>query len=446
MQVNKIVNLLSLVLVVSLSLISCKEYNSNFESEVNKADHIHASMKKLSDVIVHDIFSPPVASRNYAYASIAAYEAGRFLDSSYVSLSGQLKDMPTIDAPKGNDIYSFGIASNTALLKTATHFIFSEDKMNLHWEEYVSELEKLNIDPKIIERSIAFGENVSKQIIEWSNTDNYKESRSFPKFSINDDAARWKPTPPGYHEGIEPHWSTIRPFVIKTSEQFTPELPTEFSLDKNSLFYKEVMEVYDVVNNLDEEEKAIASFWDCNPYVLNVTGHVMHASKKITPGGHWIGITKIACQKAEASMVKTLEAYAMTSIALADGFISCWDEKYRSNLTRPETVINEHIDKDWLPTLQTPPFPEYTSGHSVISTAAATALTSIFGEGFSFSDDTELEYGLPVRKFDSFFDASSEAAISRLYGGIHYRPAIDNGVIQGKRLGEYVVSRLNFHQ
>jgi len=432
--------------VFSLILTNCKSYNSDFKKEVNDPNFVYASMKKLSDVIVHDIFSPPVASRNYVYTSIAAYEAGRFLDSSYVSLSGQLKDMPKIDLPEMDKVYSFGISSNIALLKTAKNFIFSEAKIQAHADEYIVKLKEMNIDPAIIERSVAYGEQVANQIIEWSNKDNYKESRSFPKFSIHDEAARWKPTPPGYHEGIEPHWSKIRTFVIDNSDQFTPELPTEFSLDKNSRFYKEVMEVYDVVNNINEEEKAIASFWDCNPYVLNVTGHVMHASKKITPGGHWIGITKIACEKANAPFVKTLEAYALTSIALADGFISCWDEKYRSNLTRPETVINEHIDKDWLPTLQTPPFPEYTSGHSVISTAGAVALTSIFGEGFEFKDDTELEYGLPVRSFKSFFDASAEAAVSRLYGGIHYRPAIDNGVIQGKKLGEFVVSSINFKQ
>ncbi len=444
---NKLYNVLRvsiLVFLASCIFINCKSYNANYHQEVNNSEFIHASMKKLTDVIVHDIFSPPVASRNYVYTSIAAYEAGRFMDSTYISLAGQIKEMPKIIEPDNDKTYSYSIASNIALLKTAKNFIFSEDKIQSHLSEYLADLEKINIDPEIIENSIAFGEQVADQIIEWSNKDNYKESRSFPKFSINDDAARWKPTPPGYHEGIEPHWSTIRPFVIRNADQFTPELPTAFSLDKKSKFYQEVMEVYEVVNNINEEEKAIASFWDCNPYVLNVTGHVMHASKKITPGGHWIGITKIACQKSEASFIQTLEAYALTSIALADGFISCWDEKYRSNLTRPETVINEHIDKDWLPTLQTPPFPEYTSGHSVISTAAATALTSIFGEGFSFRDDTELEYGLPAREFDSFFDASQEAAVSRLYGGIHYRPAIDNGVVQGKRLGEYVVSNLNF--
>ena len=435
---------LSLLLFVTLILAGCKSYNEEYKSAATNTDYIHSTMKKLTDIIIHDIFSPPVASRNYVYPSIAAYEAGRWMDSSYVSLTGQLTDMPAITPPKEGEAYAFAIAATTAMIKTAKHFIFSEDKMVEHTKEYLQYLDTLNIDPAIIKRSIAYGENVSAEIIAWSDGDNYKQSRSFPKFSVTDEDKRWKPTPPMYHEGIEPHWKDIRPFVIQSSDQFTPELPTEFSLDKNSAFYKELMEVYDVVNNLNDEQREIASFWDCNPYVMNVTGHVMHASKKITPGGHWIGITKIACEESNASFMKTLESYALTSIVLADGFISCWDEKYRSNLIRPETVINEHIDKDWLPTLQTPPFPEYTSGHSVISTAAAVALTSIYGNDFAFDDDTELEYGLPMRSFPSFYAASQEAAVSRLYGGIHYRPAIDNGVTQGKKLGDYVVGKLKF--
>ncbi len=442
----KVLFRLSLILVVAGLISSCKSYNEDYKIATANTDYIHSSMKKLTDVIIHDIFSPPVASRNYVYPSIAAYEAGRWMDSSYVSLTGQLTDMPSITPPKSGEEYAFGISATTAMIKTSKHFIFSEDKIVEHTKGYLLMLDSLNIDPAIIKRSIAYGELVSDQIIAWSDGDNYKQSRSFPKFSVTDEDKRWKPTPPMYHEGIEPHWRDIRPFVIKSADQFTPEVPTEFSMDKNSKFYKDLMEVYDVVNNLNEEEKEIASFWDCNPYVMNVTGHVMHASKKITPGGHWIGITKIACEESNASFMKTLESYAVTSIALADGFISCWDEKYRSNLIRPETVINEHIDKDWLPTLQTPPFPEYTSGHSVISTAAATALTSIYGDGFSFRDDTELEYGLPARSFVSFYAASQEAAVSRLYGGIHYRPAIDNGVTQGKKLGDYVVANLKLKE
>jgi hypothetical protein len=217
-------------------------------------------------------------------------------------------------------------------------------------------------------------------------------------------------------------------------------------MDKNSEFYKEVMEVYETVNELNEERTEIAKFWDCNPYVSTHKGHAMFAIKKITPGGHWIGITSIVTREVNADFMKTVETYAVVSISLADAFISCWDEKYRSNLIRPETVINQHIDEDWLPLLQTPPFPEYTSGHSVISSAAAIALTDLLGENFSFTDSTEVEYGLPVRKYESFLAASQEAAISRLYGGIHYMPAIENGVEQGKRVGNYVIANLTTRQ
>ena len=156
-----------------------------------------------------------------------------------------------------------------------------------------------------------------------------------------------------------------------------------------------------------------------------------------------MGITRTATRQANLDMMASAEVYTMVAIALFDGFISCWDEKYNSNLTRPETVINGTFDESWLPLLQTPPFPEHTSGHSVISTAAAVVLTDKLGPTFSFIDSTEVEFGLPPRSFDSFLAASEEAAISRLYGGIHYRPAIEYGVDQGKKVGEFVVSNLD---
>lgn len=155
-----------------------------------------------------------------------------------------------------------------------------------------------------------------------------------------------------------------------------------------------------------------------------------------------MNITHVASVKAGADFVRAAEAYALVSIALMDGFISCWDEKYATRVIRPETYINQYIDEDWVPVLQTPPFPEYTSGHSVISSAAAVTLTHVFGDNFSFVDSTEVEFGLPARTFTSFKHASEEAAISRLYGGIHYRPAIDHGYWEGSQVGELIVSRL----
>ncbi|WP_431215448.1 vanadium-dependent haloperoxidase [Puia sp. P3] len=202
------------------------------------------------------------------------------------------------------------------------------------------------------------------------------------------------------------------------------------------------MEVYDAGLKLTEEQRVIANFWDCNPFKMNVNGHLMFATKKISPGGHWINITAAVCQKAKADVVKSLQAYAWTSVVIADAFISCWDEKYRSRAIRPETYINQYISPDWMPLLQTPPFPEYTSGHSVVSASAAVVLARLFGDRFAFTDSTEVEFGLPPRNFVSFRQAAEEAAVSRFYGGIHFKPAIQYGLEEGDKIGTFVAKRM----
>jgi hypothetical protein len=422
-------------------MFSCENSNPNFQEDAADAEFVHRTMKKVTDVIVHDIFSPPVASRIYAYTSIAGYEAMQINNDNYKTLAGQLTDFEAVPKPEYEVAYA--LASVRAMLTVGKTFIFSEDKIVAFEKEIFAEMKAKGISTEVFDNSIAYGNIVAKHILDWANGDNYKQTRTFPKFEVNlDNETRWQPTPPDYMEGIEPSWNKIRPFAIDSVNQFQPDFPTEYSLDKNSLFYKELMEVYEVGKNMKDEHKAIAQFWDCNPYVSTHKAHLMYATKKITPGGHWINIVSIVARQKNSDFIQSLEAYTMTSIALADGFISCWDEKYRSNLVRPETLINKHIDEDWLPLLQTPPFPEYTSGHSVISSAAAVALTNIYGENFAFDDTSEEEYGLPTRSFKSFYDASAEAAVSRLYGGIHYRPAIDNGVTQGKALGKFVVGKV----
>ncbi|UZR92502.1 vanadium-dependent haloperoxidase [Chondrinema litorale] len=438
--------ILSAILFFSFTLVSCeKEENQETQTsiDVNDPEIFHRSMKKLTDIIVHDIFSPPVASRIYSYPSIAAYEIMVQENPEFRSLQNQLTDLKDVPQADKNKEYCFPLAAINAFLMTGKTMIFSEDKMESYQQEIYNDFKNSGISQEVYDRSMAYGEQVAKHIIQWSGSDNYKQTRTFPKFTVTEETGRWKPTPPDYMEGIEPHWSKIRPFVIDSCNQFVPARPSAFGLDKNSEFYKEVMEVYETVNNLDDEQHSIAKFWDCNPYVSNHRGHAMFAIKKITPGGHWIGITSIAGKQANLDFMKTVEAYTVVSVSLMDAFISCWDEKYRSNLIRPETVINEYIDEDWLPLLQTPPFPEYTSGHSVISSAAAVALTNLIGDNFSYIDSTETEYGLPPRNYTSFIQASEEAAISRLYGGIHYMPAIKNGVAQGREIGGFIQNNLH---
>ena len=166
--------------------------------------------------------------------------------------------------------------------------------------------------------------------------------------------------------------------------------------------------------------------------------------KKISPGAHWLGITGIACRDAKKSFNESIFLHTVVSIGLMDSFLACWDEKFRSNRVRPETAIRRQIDPHWKPLLQTPPFPEYLSGHSCISATSATLLTHFIGDNISFTDTVEVRFGLPERKFSSFRQAANEAAMSRFYGGIHFMDAIENGLIQGRQVGEHIIRKLAF--
>lgn len=431
-----------LICVVVLGCSTIRETQEDWRLTTQNPEYIHGSVKQVTDVIVYDIFSPPVASRIYAYMSIAGYEAARHFDPKFESLAGKLNGLEKTPEPDPGQEYSFPLASTQAMLKIGRTLVFSEDKMDVFYDSIMTQFRNSGMPEEVFERSVAYGTKVADHILAWSSKDNYKQSRSFPKYSIENSPATWKPTPPAYMDAVEPHWNKIRTFAIDSAAQFKPSAPTPFSLQRNSKFFREAEEVYQMGKNLTDEQRQIASFWDCNPFVMNVKGHVMFATKKISPGGHWMNITHVACAKAKKNFVESTEAYALVAVSLVDGFISCWDEKYRSRVIRPESFINQHIDEDWVPLLQTPPFPEYTSGHSVISAASATTLTKLFGDNFAFTDSTEIEFGLSVRSFNSFMHAAEEAAISRMYGGIHYRPAVENGMIEGRALGSYVLEKL----
>jgi hypothetical protein len=168
----------------------------------------------------------------------------------------------------------------------------------------------------------------------------------------------------------------------------------------------------------------------------------MSGVKKMSPGAHWLAITGIACRQDNASFALSMKVHTMVSIGLMDAFICCWDEKFRSNRIRPETAIRAYINANFSPLLQTPPFPEYLSGHSTISAACAVILSHYFGDEFHYNDSSERSYGLPDRKFKSFQEAAIEAGISRFYGGIHFMDAVDNGRKQGLQVGEWVLQRV----
>ena len=398
--------------------------------------------RKLTGVIIADIFTPPVASRIYAYPNIAAYEALRFMDQSHPSYAGRLNGLEKVPVPDKNYTYYFPLSGIVAFTTVAKELVYNREAINKLEDEYLRDIQKAGINRQIFKRSLDFGRSVGDYIVAWANEDGYNQRTALMAYLVNQDPGRWQPTPPDYMEAIEPHWRTLRTFVLDSASQFSPGAPTEFDTIPDSKFYEETKEVYETVKTLNKEQLEIAKFWDCNPNISFTQGHVMYFHQQISPGGHWVHIAAQVCEERDQGILYSSNVFSKVCIAIADAFIACWDEKYRSNLIRPETYINRYIDPEWQPVLQTPAFPEHTSGHSVASSAAAVMLTHLCGNDYFFTDSTEVPFGLPPRDFQSFYHASEEAAISRLYGGIHYMPAIKKGIDQGRKVGAHIVKRL----
>lgn len=403
---------------------------------------LHQNEKNLTELIIYDIFTPPVAARIYAYTALAAHEALRHIDSKEASIVSKLKGFPAMPQPAKDKSYDYVLASSVAFYSTMREMTFSKDTISKFEKETYTSF-KDALDEKTYNNSFEFGKAISAAIMERAKADNYKETRAMQKYFGSEEAGKWRPTSPDYLDGVEPYWSKIKAMTLDSSSQFDPGPPLSFASDTVSDFYKMCKEVCMTGKNLTKEQQDIAYFWDDNPFVSNHKGHLMFNTKKQTPGGHWMGITAIACRKTNADAVKTARAYALVAVGLLDGFISCWDTKYRYNYIRPLTFINAQIDKKWEPYLQTPPFPEYTSGHSTISASAATILTGLFGDNFAFHDDADKEYIDMERDFTSFLQAAREASISRLYGGIHYRLSLDTGLEVGKKVGQNVLNKCN---
>ena len=427
------------IIILALVLNACSR-EKNHEKFFKDPLLYSTAVGSLTDVITHDIFSPPVASRIYAYANLAAYEVLAANNKKYKSLGSKLKEFPATPLPEKPVNTELG--SLLAFMYIGQELTFSKDSTQKIIDNFFQLAEANGMPSEISDNTRDYAKIVSKNVLAWSKKDSYKQTRSAIKYTVNSDEGRWTPTPPAYMPAIEPSWMKLRPVMIDSASQFLPLPPTKFSKEKDSDFYKLASEVHKMGTELNDEQKAIADFWDCNGFKMNVSGHVMFATKAMTPGGHWMGITGIVCNNQKADFEKTVYAYTGVSFAIMDAFIACWNTKFAYNLLRPETYINRYINNTWTPYLQTPPFPEYTSGHSIISSASATVLTNIFGEKTSFVDNTERRWGWPDRKYENVKEAAQEAALSRMYGGIHYREGMEEGLKEGQKLGEFVYNKL----
>jgi hypothetical protein len=396
----------------------------------------------LTEVMYHDVVNPPAAARFYSYSILTGYEILSQLDPSAAKFQRRLNHYPSLNDAVDPSKIDLELAALYGILETGKNIIPSGYLLEEKQTQLQNGFIKKKISKAVIDSSISLAKRISKQIVQYCKSDGYFKLSTLSRYKPIESDSTWKPTPPEYMAAVEPYWQTIRPFFVDSANQFKTIPAVAFDADTNSGFYQLTKEVYVTGKTLSMEQKLIANFWDCNPFAVQFQGHMSIGLKKISPGGHWMGITGIACQKAKLSFEKTLLIHTIVAMTLHDAFVCCWNEKYSCNRIRPETVINRYIDEKWKPFLQTPPFPEYSSGHSVVSTAAAEILTHFLGDDFFFTDNVESYIGLAARNFSSFRNAAAEARISRLYGGIHFRDAIENGGEHGRLLGEFILRKL----
>lgn len=434
-----------LMLLVLVGFIGCTEKGNKQYTRIFDDPLLYCrTVKKLNDVVMENNFPPIVASRNYTYANIAAFECVASGNENYISLAGQIKHMPAMPKPEEGKEIDFSLAALFACTKVGNAVTFPEGSMMDYYEALKKMADSVDMPSAVLDNTIEFSDRIAAAILNWSKNDNYAQTRTAERYNVLYDVPeRWIPTPPMYAAALEPHWKEIRAMVLDSSNQFMPEPPPPFDMkNKNSKYYQEVLKLKNAIDSLTPEQQHIAEFWDDLNTKLNVSGHVMFMTKKFSPTGHWQNIVGIAAEKAKADFNTTVYAYAKTSIAMFDAFIQCWDVKYKYNTVRPETVINKYIDENWRPHLQTPPFPEYTCGHTTVSAAAAEALTSVFGGHLAYTDTSELEFGIKNRSFTSFRQAADENIWARFYGGIHFHNSCIISNQQGKQVGDFIVSRL----
>jgi hypothetical protein len=432
MNANKIRSLLAILLVLPM-LLSGRAAHAGEPATV-----ILAWYDLVLELVRHTpTYSPPVASRAFAYLGVATYEATASGRSDLRSLAGQVNGLTPPPQRETGKTYDEAIIVHSAVSLTTLNFFGNtgptgERAMKAMIRKQEKELFD-GVKPDVVERSRAHGAAIADHILAWSRNDGGAviENMGFPlTYALGEGKSHWVPTSliQQQQTPLLPDWGKNRTFAMPKGSSCPLSPPPEYSEEPGSQFYLEAKEVYDTSKTLTDEQRIIARFWSDDPMMSP------------TPPGHWIFIALSLLSNEKADAARVADVLARLGIAIADGFIGCWDSKYQYDLLRPITYIRRVIDPKWNTLLITPPFPEYPSGHSSQSGAAATVMTKLFGETFAFVDSTHERDGIAPRKFGSFSEAAEEAAVSRLYGGIHFRAAIDRGLEQGNCIGAYAVA------
>ena len=404
-------------------------------SSIKAEEVLHTWYNLALELVWHTpTYSPPVASRSFAYLGVTAFEAVATGSDELQSLAGQLHGLKPGPQREAGKAYDEDVVMQSAMAFAVQHFFEntgpSGQNAMAKLEARLKEKVSAGVAADVLVRSEAHGQAVAEHILTWSADDGGAviETLGFPQdYELPKGPSHWVPTSlvALQQKPLLPNWGKNRTFAMREGTSCALPSHPEYSEDKNSAFYKEALEVYEARQNLTPETRTIARFWADD------------AMLSMTPPGHWISIALQIMERDEVGLEKNVDTLARLGVAVADSFIGCWQAKYQYDLIRPISYIKRVIDPKWEPLLNTPPFPEYPSGHSTQSGAAAAVLTNLFGENFAFEDKTGAHAGLAPRNFVSFNAAADDAGISRLYGGIHFRAAIERGLEQGRCIGAF---------
>jgi hypothetical protein len=425
---------------------------------------------------------PPVASRISAYSALALYE-GYASDarSTLRTLGGQLNGLSALPAaPAGAalDGATVAAAAEQVVLDSLLRDAMPGTRRSIDSlaAAQVAARRAAGVDSLASARAAAHGVAIGRAILTWAATDSFYATRG-RAWAASGKRGEWQNTAdvsqfipqtmsgqsdlvilsnPNIREDVEqattkgtftnrpkadgpttlpafnpvkptePYWGRLRPFVLRDADVCAPPPPPAYSEERGSAFRAMGEAFYDSVKVLTPAQRQIALFWADNPVA---TG---------TPGFHWISVVNQMVARRQLNADAAVELYALTSLAIADAFIGCWREKYRSNVVRPVSYIRRTIDPAYQTLIPTPPFPEYPSGHSVQSGAAVHVLIALLGDTVAYADSTQMDIGQPARQFANFSAARTEVAMSRVYAGVHYLPAVVDGLTQGECIGSRV--------
>lgn len=408
-------------------------------------------------------FTPMVAARAYCYVSLAAYESTVYGSVNYYSLQKQAQGLNSVEMPDVNKEYHWAAVSNAAISRAVKYFYindYSKDSTS-GLERTLGMIDSLNnifvsqfkteTTLEVVNRSVEYGNKVADEIIAYSKTDGqefcWKDENNFPQDFIpptGDD--KWVAPKGTSPYAMQPKWGSVRTYSVKNASIGSITPPYPYSEDTTSLFFKEAKETFDVsikclnpkADPENEKLNIIAQYWNDEAY------------RSGTPAGHSLSIARQIMTKEKMPLDKASELYVKMGMSLHDAFVYCWKVKYFYNLIRPITYIRKLTyfkQPNFNTLIVTPPFPEYTSGHSTQTGAAMETMTSVMGDNYSFTDSTQFiaRFDLPdnviaPRSFTSFYNCANEVSSSRIYGGIHFRKACEEGLRTGKIVAQNVLT------